>query len=207
MFPDNPPLQVCLFFARFSPESVVPNPSQGKVSDNGNTFIELYQQHFVRIYRYHLARTGNIEEAQDLTSETFHAALENFKAYDPARGCSAAWLTGIAQHKLADHIRKSQRTITITQIEDRLDDAPSPEDVSSHNLQMMQVSKALRNLPIDRAEALSLHFFAELSLSETAQVMHRSYNAVRKLIHRGLIDIYHQLVDTSDVGFIAEVNL
>ena len=165
-----------------------------------NPFTAVYQQHVERIYRYHLARTGSTEDAQDLTAETFHAALESFAAFDPDQGCAAAWLTGIARHKLVDHFRRSRHTDPIAQIEDQPDRVVSPEEASAQRLQMAQVSAALRSLPADRAEALSLHFFAGLSLSEAAQVMRRSDEAVKKLIHRGLADLRRQLAHAPGSG-------
>ena len=39
-------------------------------------FAELYHRHVRSIYRYHLAHTGNVRDAEDLTSQTFMAALE-----------------------------------------------------------------------------------------------------------------------------------
>jgi RNA polymerase sigma-70 factor (ECF subfamily) len=162
-------------------------------------FAAVYQQHVERIYRYHLARTGSVEDAQDLTAETFHAALESFAAFDPAQGCAAAWLTGIARHKLVDHFRHSRPTLAIAQVENQPDPAASPEETSAQRLQMAQVAAALRSLPAGRADALSLHFFAGLSLSETARVMRRSEQAVKKLIQRGLADLRRQLAYSTPV--------
>jgi RNA polymerase sigma-70 factor (ECF subfamily) len=175
--------------------------------ERNHPFTAVYQQHVERIYRYHLARTGSVDDAQDLTAETFHAALESFAAYNPAQGCAAAWLTGIAQHKLVDHFRRSRRNLAIAQVEDQPDRAESTEEASAQRLQMAQVSAALRKLPADRAEALSLHFFAGLSLNEAAQVMHRSEEAVKKLIHRGLADLRAQLTQAPTVDRTVEVIL
>jgi len=192
-----------------APRAITRTPPVPRTADmeQNHPFTAVYQQHVERIYRYHLARTGSVEDAQDLTAETFHAALESFAAYDPARGCAAAWLTGIAQHKLVDHFRRAQRTRTMAQVEDRPDRAASPEESSAQRLQMAQVSAALGKLPADRAEALSLHFFAGLSLSEAAQVMRRSEEAIKKLIHRGLADLRRQLTDTPPVKTTVEVPL
>ena len=33
-------------------------------------FAELYRRHVLSIYRYHLAHTGNVKDAEDLTSQT-----------------------------------------------------------------------------------------------------------------------------------------
>jgi len=47
-----------------------------------NAFAELYHRHVTRVYRYHMAHTGNPSDAEDLTSQTFMAALtgENLAA-------------------------------------------------------------------------------------------------------------------------------
>jgi RNA polymerase sigma-70 factor (ECF subfamily) len=170
-------------------------------------FTAVYQQHVERVYRYHLARTGSVEDAQDLTAETFRAALESFATFDPTHGPAAAWLAGIAQHKLADYFRRSWRAVPIALIEDKPDGAASPEEASAHRLQMAQVSAALRRLSSSRAEALSLHFFAGLSLSEAALVMRRSDEAVKKLIHRGLADLRRLLDYPPTAATSVEVNV
>ena len=175
-------------------------------AEREHPFTAVYQRHVAPIYRYLLARTGSVEDAQDLTAETFHAALESFTAYNPAQGNAAAWLTGIARHKLADHFRRSRRTDPNARIDDQPDHAASPEEVTARHLQMVQVSAALRSLPAERAEALSLHFFAGLSLSEAAQVMKRSEEAVKKLIHRGLADLRRRLAHTPGAAASVEVN-
>ena len=44
-------------------------------------FAELYRRHIRSIYRYHLAHTGDIKDAEDLTSQTFMAALEGIRSF------------------------------------------------------------------------------------------------------------------------------
>ncbi len=39
-------------------------------------FAELYRRHVTSVYRYHRAHTDNDKDAEDLTSQTFMAALE-----------------------------------------------------------------------------------------------------------------------------------
>ena len=199
MSPTFPPVQAPKAAALAPPDAL---PLR---NEREHPFTAVYQQHVERIFRYLLVRTGSVEDAQDLTAETFHAALESFAAYDPAQGCAAAWLTGIARHKLVDQFRRSRHADPFAQIEDQPDRAASPEEASAQHLQMAQVSAALHRLPADRAEALSLHFFAGLSLSETAQVMRRGDEAVKKLIHRGLADLRRLLAYTPTVPASVEV--
>ena len=56
------------------------------------------------------------------------------------------------------------------------------------------------------AQVVKLRFFAGLSLSEAAQVMKRSEEAVKKLIHRGLADLRRRLAHTPGADASVEVN-
>ena len=44
-------------------------------------FAELYRRHVTRVYRYHIAHVGNVKDAEDLTSQTFMAALEGIRSF------------------------------------------------------------------------------------------------------------------------------
>ena len=72
---------------------------------NPDAFAELYERHFVKVYRYHLAHSGDASEAQDLTSQTWMAALEGIPGYR-GTGSFSAWLLGIARRKQALHFRQ-----------------------------------------------------------------------------------------------------
>jgi len=65
---------------------------------DADAFAELYRRHLTRVYRYHIAHTGNIKDAEDLTSQTFMAALEGIHSFR-GTGSFAAWIMGIASKK------------------------------------------------------------------------------------------------------------
>ena len=48
---------------------------------DAEAFAELYRRHVTSVYRYHMAHTGNVNDAEDLTSQTFMAALEGIRSY------------------------------------------------------------------------------------------------------------------------------
>ncbi len=158
-----------------------------------SSFIRLYQDHLNAVYRYHLAHTGNVQDAQDLTSESFRAALEGFDAYRAELGSPLAWLMGIARHKLYDYLRRSHPASRLEEVDQQPDPVSSPEEVVLHGLEMGRLSQALAHISADRREALALHFIAGLTLAETAQVMHRGEDAVKKLVQRGLENLRKEL--------------
>jgi RNA polymerase sigma-70 factor (ECF subfamily) len=65
-----------------------------------DAFTELYCRHVPRVYRYHMAHTGNVKDAEDLTSQPFIAALEGIRSFR-GDGSFAAWIMGIAVRKKA----------------------------------------------------------------------------------------------------------
>jgi len=156
------------------------------------TFVEIYGQHVHSIYRYHLVRTGSADDAQDLTSLTFLAAWESFGTYS-GRGSLAGWLFGIARHKVADFHRRRHDQEPLDQAADLPLSDVSPEDATAIRQQLAQVAGALRTLPPDQAEALTLRIFSEKSAAEVGQIMGRSAGAVKMLVHRGLRTLRQKL--------------
>ncbi|MEP7134452.1 MAG: RNA polymerase sigma factor [Chloroflexota bacterium] len=151
-------------------------------------FAELYHRHLTGVYRYHLAHTGNLKDAEDLTSQTFMSALEGIVSYR-GTGSYIAWLMGIASRKRSRFFRGNKPQVPL----DAALQIPTPdlptEKAAFLRLQMDQVLGALKHLSPDRAEALILCFFSELSFAEAGLVLGKSEAAVKMLISRGLQDL------------------
>ena len=70
--------------------------------------LKLYDDALPHVYGYLLARCGDTGLAEDLTAESFLAAVHAVRkpgGPDP----SIPWLIGVARHKLADHWRRVER--------------------------------------------------------------------------------------------------
>jgi RNA polymerase sigma-70 factor (ECF subfamily) len=137
-----------------------------------------------------MAHVGNARDAEDLTSQTFMAALEGIRSFRGS-GSFAAWLFGIASKKRLMFFRKTGARPQVT-LEAALQ-IPSPEpptdQAAYHRLQLEAVSRALRQISTDRAEALILTYFGGLSQAEAGRVLNKSEAAVKMLISRGLQDL------------------
>lgn len=155
------------------------------------TFSELYHRHVNRIYRYLLVRVGNEQDAQDLTSQTFLAAMENIGKY---RGPQpfVAWLFGIARHKEADLFRR-HRPEVVLETAVNMPDGIDQEELVSRQLQLELVARKLQKIAPDRAEVLTLRLFGGLEVPEIAHMVSKNEAAVRMLVHRGLRDLQDQL--------------
>jgi RNA polymerase sigma-70 factor (ECF subfamily) len=147
-------------------------------------FEDLYRKYVDRVYVYLLARTGSREEAEDLTSQTFLAALEGISSYR-RQGSFAAWIFSIARRKLIDHYRRPKHVpLELAESSDS-----NLEDVIDLRLTMQQISRAFLNIAPDRVEAVCLRIFGQLSAAETGQILSKSEGAVRNLVYRALQEI------------------
>src|SRR3954451_20698406 len=76
---------------------------------SNDAFDRWYRRTVPRVYSYLLSRCGgDTALAEDLTQQTFVAAIDQRAAFD-GRSEIVTWLCGIARHKLADHFRSVER--------------------------------------------------------------------------------------------------
>src|SRR5262249_49671135 len=156
-------------------------------------FAELYRRHLSRIYRYALAQTsGDAQQAQDVTAQTFLAALEKLDTYRRT-GTFISWLLTIARHKATDLYRSLREVAPLEEAAEVASQEPSPERVVAARLDLAQVLATLQALAPDRAEALALRIFGELTIAEIAVVMSKSEAAVKMLVHRAMGDLRARL--------------
>lgn len=154
-------------------------------------FDLLYRQHVTAVYRYCFAQTGQANEAEELTAQTFLAAWETLSRYR-GRGTFAAWLFGIARRKCADFHRRQYR-----RREEELDTAVALSDPDTPLLEQYVyrqgvldcIRQALQAGSAVRREALYLRFWGGLSVRETAVVMGKSEAAVKMLVSRAISDL------------------
>ena len=151
-------------------------------------FAELYRRHLPRVYRYHVVHVGNTKDAEDLTSQTFIAALEGIHSFR-GTGSFAAWILGIASRKRLMFYRGNKLEVPL----DSAIHYPSPglptDKAVAHQLQLESISRALRQISPDRAEALILTYFGGLSNAEAGRVLNKSEAALKMLVSRGLQDL------------------
>src|SRR5574337_1486346 len=126
-----------------------------KARGNVEAFAELYRRHVTRVYRYHMAHTGNVKDAEDLTSQTFMAAMEGIRSFR-GDGSFAAWLMGIASRKRALFFRRMRPEAPLEAALHIADPGPAADRATFQRLEIESVSRALRQLSPDRREALIL---------------------------------------------------
>jgi RNA polymerase sigma-70 factor (ECF subfamily) len=135
-----------------------------------------------------VAYVGNTRDAEDLTSQTFITALESIRSFR-GTGSFAAWILGIASRKRLMFYRGNKLEFPLEEAVQYPSPGLATDQAAAQRLQLESVSRALRQISPDRAEALILTYFGGLTHAEAGRVLHKSEAAVKMLISRGLQDL------------------
>lgn len=143
--------------------------------------VAVYRAALPQVYGYLLPRCGSVAVAEDLTAETFMAAVVAV-GQGQLREVTVAWLIGVARHKLVDHWRRVARERRgLAAVEQEPDDADDPWD---EVLDTQAAHSALLRLSVPQRLALTLRYLDGLSVPEVAEHLGRSVHATETLLVR-----------------------
>jgi len=164
-----------------------------------DAFAQLYRRHADRVYRYLLVRLADQHLAQDVTAQTFLAALERLATYR-GEGEFITWLLAIARNKASDALRSRSSTLPLEAAADVESPQPAVDQVVEARIRLDEVARALRTITPERAEALALRVVGGLSAAEAGVVMGKSEAAVKMLVSRAIHDLRERLAFTGETG-------
>ena len=149
--------------------------------DPRSTFLAFYDDALPQVYGYLSARCRPRVVAEDLTAETFLAAVDAVRRDDPPP-VSMPWIIGVARHKLVDYWRRQDR-------EDRglrglADPDPPLPDPSDTYLDAVQARQTLDELAAPHRAALTLRYLDDLPVAEVAALLGRTVHATEALLVR-----------------------
>jgi RNA polymerase sigma-70 factor, ECF subfamily len=154
---------------------------RGVRADAGAALVQLYDEALPQVYGYLLARCGRRALAEDLTAETFLAAVSACRREPPPRP-TTGWLVGIARHKLVDHWRAAEREQRgLRAVESEPDPPDDPWDERLDALLARQVLEGMTGL---HRAALTLRYLDGLPVAQVARALGRTGPATEALLAR-----------------------
>jgi RNA polymerase sigma-70 factor (ECF subfamily) len=164
--------------------------------DGPNALLSLFDGALPRVYGYLLSRCGQRVVAEDLTAETFLAAVDAVRRPDPPV-VSVAWLIGVARHKLVDHWRRQarqERGLSALGSE-----AKEGDDPWEAHLDALRARSVLAALGAHHRSALTLRYLDDLSVPEVADHLQRTVRATEALLVRARA-AFRRSYDEEDTG-------
>ena len=143
-----------------------------------SALLQLYDEALPQVYGYLVRRCDSAATAEDLTADTFLAALT---ASQTGGEVNVPWLIGTARHKLVDHWRKSGRN---QQLLEDLWEGTEPHADSNEPIDALHVRDVLAHLLPPHRAALTLRYLDGLPVDQVAALLERSLHATESLLMR-----------------------
>lgn len=162
-----------------------------RARENPAAFGRLYDLYIQPVFRYLYRHVGSLQDAEDLTSQTFMAAYESLPRF---RGQShfAAWLFTIARHKLMDHYRRNTSQPQMEEIEA----LPKHEDTLGRIIldeELGHLRGLIQRLTTEEQDLIYLRYLVGLSYAEMAEITGKNMEAVKKSTYRLLARLKSQM--------------
>ncbi|QFT87289.1 RNA polymerase sigma factor YlaC [Bacillus sp. THAF10] len=158
------------------------------MEDNKDAFIrDVYQPYHQDVYQYCLYFTNNIEEAKDLTQETFIKAFHNINTFQ-GKSITRTWIMAIAKNTTIDYYRKKkfQRLLPERWRREQLMEDTTVTKHVERKADWELLQHALSNLKKDYRQVVILRALKDFSVKETAEILDWSEAKVRTTYHRAL---------------------
>ena len=148
---------------------------------------ELVQRHQGVLFRYILARTGDEDQAADLTQEALVKALRALPGF---RGESSfrTWLLAIGRNEVLGRHRKDgrRREQPLDQAPDLPDDRALPDEGLDTRADVDRVRRLMERLPEKQRMSVWLRLYDGLSFREVAEATASTEGAARVNYFHGI---------------------
>ena len=174
----------------------------GRARSDPDAFAQLYDLYVERVYRYAFRRLGAHEDAEDLTAQTFHRALERLDRYEWRGLPFGAWLFRIAHNLVVDRRRAPTAPLSLDGLgkgdpTGRAYDLAAEEEAPDAGLLAQEEAAAawaaVAALPPLQRRAVTLRFGRDLSHAEVGAIIGRSEAATKQLVYRAMKTLRERL--------------
>ncbi len=146
-------------------------------------FLAFYDHALPQVYGYLVHRCGGAALAEELTAESFLAAVDTARAGGGAK-ISVPWMIGVARHKLVDHWRRQGREARGVRVLAEDARGVPDEDPWDARLDAVRAHQTLETIAPQHRAALTLRYLDDLSVPEVAVELGRTVHATEALLVR-----------------------
>jgi RNA polymerase sigma-70 factor (ECF subfamily) len=167
------------------------------IARDQDAFAQIYTEHAPRVFRHLHYMTGNRQEADDLTSETFLRAWKAIDRYEDRGLPISNWLLRIGQNVAVRHLKGRRLGVSLEDVDVEADSRFSPEGVLDWTFEAHRVRQAILTLPDVQRQVIIWRFIEHMSIEEVEGMLSKSPGAIRVLQHRALKRLRETLAGTA----------
>ena len=154
---------------------------QGGNRMDDRQFEELYEQYANDVLRVSYFYLGDRQQAEDVTQDVFVRLLTSAPELRP--GSEKAWLLKVALNRCRD-IWRAAWVKRVVLGSPALDLAPAPDQIDDR-LERQELMAAIRKLPADFRDAILLHYYQGLGITEIAEMLNVPEGTISSRLSRG----------------------
>ncbi|MBN2746791.1 MAG: sigma-70 family RNA polymerase sigma factor [Bacteroidales bacterium] len=157
---------------------------------------EIYDRHYIEIFRFVYSRVDDKETAADLVSTTFLKALKNADKFTSRHsGALKSWIFTIANNEVLLHFRK-QKVQTKYYVEMEKIKQWSQEENFSDDMMALLI-ECMEQLPDQEYELIQWKYFDRLSFTDIASITGKTEESLRTALFRIRKKIGTQMITIS----------
>ena len=163
-----------------------------KTSEEG--FASLYERYFNMIFNYVLKRTGDLELAQDLTSETFMKILHYLPKYKVTEVRFSSWIYRIATNQINQHFRRKslilvdffKPSMEPVSSETPYEEIKKWEEEKQNKVEFTLMMEYVKKLKSVDQSIITLRYFENRKFSEISEILNLREGTIKVRMNRAL---------------------
>jgi len=168
----------------------------------GNDFTFFYKKYYPKLIYYTSKMCGDVQKAQDITTDSFMTAFEKIDKYDKDKSQFSTWLFTIARNILLQDIKVSKKTISLDVEYDEdgssLKDFIKEDDPVDITLQDVIQKKAqimmdqIQSLKDPYKSVIEMREIKKMSYRDISLELNRNLSTIKSQIRNGRIILINQ---------------
>ena len=134
------------------------------------------------VFAYALSKTGNRQDADDITQDTFVQIYKYAKQYTP-QGKPMAWIIRIELNLIRKQFRKRSRTVCF---DEQFNNLPSGENFEERAINSAFLRELLKTLDEEEREVIALHVVSGMKHREIAKLLGKPLSTVLSKYNRAI---------------------
>ena len=158
------------------------------------SFDEMFNTYFGRVYRFALKLTRSTDQAEDITQHTFFRALEKIDTFE-GRSDVGTWLCSIAKNEYFTRCRRD-REQSCPPGSHVLDKAVQSDDDEG----LMAIHRHLHELDEPYREVFMLRVFGDLKYEQIASLFKKTDSWARVTFYRAKLELQRRIREEEENG-------
>jgi len=157
-----------------------------QVHKDADAYATIYDLYIEKIYRFVLFKISNVQEAEDITSDTFLKTWQYLTRRKRNIKSISGLLYKIARNAVIDAYRNKGKNETYSIEHAHTLPCKANQDAIEVKQEVDALLISIKRLKQEYQEAVLLRYVEELSIAEVAEIVGKSNASVRVLLHRAI---------------------